>query len=95
MDNVMPLDHVLLVAEVVSEPSIKRDREIKPALCAGAGIPLYLLIDRFTEPQTLTFISKPGENGYARSDTVTFGCKLRLPAPIQFTIDTSMLPLPS
>lgn len=94
MDNVMPLDHVLLVAEVVSEPSIKRDREIKPVLCAEAGIPLYLLIDRFTEPLTVTILSKPGNGGYSKSDTIIFGEKLRLPAPVQFTLDTAHIPVP-
>lgn len=94
MDNLMPLDNVVLMAEVVSESSINRDREIKPRLCARAGVPLYLLIDRFTEPLTMTIFSKPGEDGYAASDAVAFGEKLRLPAPFQFALDTSDIPVP-
>ena len=94
LDNVMPLDHVLLVAEVVSESSIKRDRELKPRICSRAGIPLYLLVDRFTEPATVTLLSRPGEKGYAETDMVAFGEKLRLPAPFELTLDTSGIPVP-
>lgn len=94
MDNVMPQDHVVLMAEVVSESSINRDREIKPRRYARAGVPLYLLIDRFTQPLTITIFSKPGEDGYTARDTAAFGEKLRLPAPFQFTLDTSDIPIP-
>ena len=45
-----PLDHVLLAAEVISASSIERGRKVKPQACALAGIPLYLLVDRFTKP---------------------------------------------
>lgn len=94
MNSVMPLDQVVLVAEVVSESSINRDREVKPRLCAQAGVPLYLLIDRFTEPLTITVLSKPRKDGYAKADTVTFGEKLLLPDPFQFVLDTSGIPIP-
>ena len=94
MDSVMPLDHVVLVAEVVSESSIKRDRDVKPFLCARAGIPLYLIIDRFTEPRTMTVFSKPRPDGYAKSDTVVFGAKLLMSAPFEFALDTSEIPVP-
>jgi Uma2 family endonuclease len=94
MDNLMPLDHVLLVAEVVSPSSIRIDREVKPSACARAGIPLYLLVDRFTDPLSVTLYSEPGDQGYATVITVGFGDKLRIPAPFDITIDTSALPLP-
>lgn len=92
-DNVMPLDHVLLVAEVVSPSSIRRDREVKPRICARAGVPLYLLIDRFTVPPTVTLLSKPRDDGYQKTHTVTIGEKLHLPAPFDFPFDTSSLPV--
>jgi Uma2 family endonuclease len=94
MDNVMPLDHVLLVAEIVSPSSIRIDREVKPNACARAGIPLYLLVDRFTDPLSATLYSEPGDQGYATGTTVGFGEKLRIPAPFDITLDTSALPLP-
>jgi Uma2 family endonuclease len=94
MDNVMPLDHVLLVAEIVSPSSIRIDRDVKPIACARAGIPLYLLVDRFTNPLSVTLYSEPGNEGYATASTVSFGEKLRIPAPFDITLDTSALPLP-
>ena len=94
MDNVMPLDHVLLVAEIVSPSSIRMDREVKPRACALAGIPLYVLVDRFTDPLSVTLYSEPSDEGYATVVTVAFGEKLRIPAPFDITLDTSALPPP-
>jgi len=94
MDNLMPLDHVLLVAEVVSASSIRIDREVKPRACALAGIPFYLLVDRFTDPLSVTLHGKPGDEGYATSTTVGFGEKLHIPAPFDISLDTAALPLP-
>jgi Uma2 family endonuclease len=94
MDCVMPLDHVLLVAEVVSASSIRMDREVKPRLCALAGVPFYLLVDRFTDPLSVTLYSEPGNEGYTTIITVGIGEKLHLPDPFGITLDTSTLPLP-
>jgi hypothetical protein len=81
--------------EVISRSSIQRDREEKPRACALAGIPLYLLVDRFTKPMTISLHSVPGKDGYARVTTVIAGEKLQLPAPFDLTLDTSSLPLPA
>jgi Uma2 family endonuclease len=86
---------VLLAAEVISSSSIQRDREVKPRACALAGIPLYLLVDRFTKPLTISLHSEPGTDGYAKVTTVIAGEKLQLPAPFDLTLDTSSLPLPA
>lgn len=94
LESTRPLDRVLLVAEVVSASSIRDDREVKLLACARAGVPLYLLIDRFTDPLTVTVQSGPGEDGYARTDVAVHGEKLRIPAPFDLTLDTSSLPLP-
>jgi Uma2 family endonuclease len=93
-ETVRPLDRVLLAAEVISPSSIQRDREVKPRACALAGIPLYLLVDRFTKPVTISLHSKPGKDGYTEVTTVIAGEKLRLPAPFDLALDTSSLPLP-
>lgn len=93
--SVVPADQVLLVAEVCSPSSLRQDREVKPASCAKAGIPLYLLIDRFTQPMTITLMSEPGEHGYRRAETVHAGLnggKLRVPEPFGITIDASTAP---
>ena len=89
-----PLDHVLLVAEVISPSSIREDREVKPRACAMAGIPLYVLVDRFTSPMTVSLFSKPSTTGYATVSTVTAGGKLDIPAPFDITLDTATLPQP-
>ena len=94
LESLRPLDRVLLAAEVISASSVRTDREVKPRACALAGIPLYLLVDRFTKPVTIWLHSEPGANGYAKVKTVTAGEKLRVPAPVDLTLDTSSLPVP-
>jgi Uma2 family endonuclease len=94
LESRRPLDRVLLTAEVISASGVRVDREVKPRACALAGIPLYLLVDRFTRPVTISLHSKPGANGYAKLSTVTAGEKIRLPAPFGLILDTSTLPLP-
>lgn len=95
MERFRPLDRVLLAAEVVSESSIRRDRVVKPRICAISGIPFYLLVDRFTKPGTISLYSEPGKDGYAKVITVAAGAKLELPAPFDFTLDTSTVPFPA
>jgi Uma2 family endonuclease len=93
--STVPHDHVLLVAEICSPSSIRQDRKVKPAKCAKAGIPFYFLVDRFTEPVTITLMSQPDEQGYVRTETVHAGPnggKLTLPLPFGITIDASTLP---
>lgn len=81
----------LLVAEVVSPWSQRRDRAAKPRAYAQGGIPLYLLIDRFVDPQTVTLFSEPGEDGYGKRRTATAGKPLRLPKPFGVALDTARL----
>lgn len=95
LESRRPLDRVLLAAEVISSSSIRHDREVKPRICARAGIPLYLLVDRFTDPVTISLCSEPGPDGYAKVETVTAGAKLQVPEPFGLALDTSSLPLPT
>jgi len=86
---------VLLVGEIRSPSSLRADREVKPLSCARAGIPLYLLVDRFTQPMTVSLMSEPGEQGYRKVETVHAGPgggKLLVPEPFGITIDASTLP---
>jgi Uma2 family endonuclease len=94
LEHTRPLDHVLLVAEVVSSSSIREDREVKPRACGLAGVPLYLLVDRFTNPMTVSLFSGADDGGYATVETAQAGDKLRLPAPFDVTLDTASLPCP-
>jgi Uma2 family endonuclease len=80
---------VLLVAEVVSPWSRRRDREVKPRAYAQGGVPLYLLIDRFAQPPAVTLFSQPGEDGYGKRQVA--GEPLRLPKPFGIALDTARL----
>jgi Uma2 family endonuclease len=94
-ESTVPVEHVLLVSEVVSPSSIRDDREVKPVSCAKACVPFYLLVDRFTEPTTITLFSEPGKDGYGKAASVPAGAgggKLVVPEPFEITIDTSTVP---
>lgn len=93
----VPLDHVLLVSEIVSPSSTREDREVKPARYAKAGIPVYLLIDRLGQPGVVTVFSGPGGDGYAKTETMRAGPgggRLVIPAPVNVTLDTTTMPVP-
>jgi Uma2 family endonuclease len=97
LESAVPVEHVLLVSEVVSPSSKRADREVKPLSYAKAGIPFYLLVDRFVEPATITLFSEPSEGGYAKAEAVPAGPdggKLWVPDPFSITLDAATLPLP-
>jgi Uma2 family endonuclease len=97
LESAVPVEHVLLVSEVVSPSSQRADREVKPLSYAKAGIPFYLLVDRFVEPATITLLSEPEKDGYAKSEAVAAGQggrKLRVPKPFGITLDATTLPAP-
>jgi Uma2 family endonuclease len=81
----------LLVAEVVSPWSRRRDREQKPRAYGQGGVPLYLLIDRFAKPPAVTLFSQPGEDGYGKRQAAAAGEPLRLPKPFGIALDTARL----
>jgi Uma2 family endonuclease len=94
-ESEVPLDQILLVSEIISPSSKRADREVKPLSCAKAGIPLYLLVDRFTRPMSITLLSEPGDDGYGKAENVTAGPggeRLRLPEPFGITIDAATVP---
>ncbi|GAA4505232.1 Uma2 family endonuclease [Nonomuraea ferruginea] len=81
---------LIMVAEVVSTGSAIRDREEKPPLYATGGIPIYLLIDLVAKTPSVTVYSEIGDSGYLARATVPIGTPLRLPAPIDLELDTSI-----
>jgi Uma2 family endonuclease len=84
-------DATLLVAEVVSKSSVDDDHRFKPRNCAAAGVPLYLVIDRFAG--TLRLLSKPDAQTekYEQQVEVPFGKTLELPEPWNLALDTAKL----
>jgi Uma2 family endonuclease len=94
-ESAVPVGQVLLVSEICSPSSVRADREVKPLSCAKAGIPFYLLVDRFTEPMTVTLLSEPGKDGYGKAESVPAGPgggKLAVPEPFGITSDVSTVP---
>ncbi|MEE2036366.1 Uma2 family endonuclease [Nocardiopsis sp. CT-R113] len=85
----------LLVVEVTSRSTADRDRGPKLWGYAHAGVPLYLLVDRW-DPETgrseVTLFSGPENGRYTSATKVPFGKEIRLPAPFDLTLDTGGFP---
>ena len=82
----MAPDGIELVLEVTSSrPDL--DRNAKRHAYAGAGIPLYLLVDR--QLRRVTLFSHPVRDDYSQTRSAAFGDKLDLPKPFAFTLDTA------
>ncbi|MFF3839842.1 Uma2 family endonuclease [Streptomyces sp. NPDC001930] len=80
-------DPVLLVAEVTSPSTARRDRVQKIRAYARGGIPLYLLIDR--EAGEAVVCSGPSGDDYGHKSVHKLGTQVPLPAPLGFTLDTA------
>jgi len=90
-DNVpVPAEMAELVVGIVSHVSARTDRVEKLWAYAHAPVPLYLLIDRYAEPKpSVTLFSDPVDGHYRRSEQVSFGEMIRLPAPFDLALDTA------
>ncbi|MFD3997809.1 Uma2 family endonuclease [Streptomyces sp. NPDC058583] len=80
-------DPVLLVAEVTSTSTARRDRVQKIRAYARGGIPLYLLIDR--EAGEAVVCSEPSGDDYGHKSIHKLGTVVALPHPLGFALDTS------
>lgn len=92
-DTHIPAALAELVVEVTSRSNARHDRISKPAACATAGIPLYLLVDRWAPdgPAVMLF-GEPHGAVYRPLDPVKSGEPIKLPAPFGLAIDTGELP---
>ncbi len=80
-----PAQSVLLVVEVVSKSTRRRDRLEKPALYADAGIPYFWRIEQ--EPRLTVFAYRLGASGtYELAAEATDILKLAEPFPIELAI---------
>jgi Uma2 family endonuclease len=96
-DERVPAECALLVVEIASASTRRRDLEVKRRSYAKNGVPLYMIIDRFVEPPAVTLLSEPGDRDYTDVTTATFGPggdKLELPEPFNVTLDLSAIPAP-
>ncbi|MBE4737214.1 MULTISPECIES: Uma2 family endonuclease [Streptomyces] len=92
-DTHIPAALAELVVEVTSRSNARHDRVSKLAAYATAGIPLYLLVDRWgPDGPTATLYGEPKGSVYRPLSTVKFGEAIEIPAPFDVTIDTSVFP---
>ncbi|MFD4859161.1 Uma2 family endonuclease [Streptomyces atratus] len=91
----MDASDALLIVEIMSKGNAREDRTKKYRAYARAGVPMYLLIDRFdTRGAMATLFTEPNEDGtYKRSDPVPFGKPLTLPEPFGTTLLTDEFPV--
>ncbi|MEU0769846.1 Uma2 family endonuclease [Streptomyces albogriseolus] len=82
---------VLMVVEVTSHDSDtdRRDRVEKPGGYAAAGIPVYLLIDR--DDCSVVVFNQPEGGRYQHQEKLPFGASVKLPDPVNVTLDTEPL----
>lgn len=84
----------LLVVEITSPPDVDAERERMRDAYAQAGIPTYLLVDRFDRHgPTSTVFTEPKNGAYQLARRVPFGDQLHLPEPFDLKIDTSAFPV--
>ncbi|MER6473712.1 Uma2 family endonuclease [Streptomyces collinus] len=83
-----------LVVEVTSKSNARHDRVSKPAAYAAAGIPLYLLIDRWAQGgPTVTLYGEPQADVYRVLRAGKFGDEIFLPQPFGLKLGTSDFPV--
>ncbi|MFG2114069.1 Uma2 family endonuclease [Streptomyces sp. NPDC048718] len=90
----LPAAEAELVVEITSQRNANHDRIAKLQGYATAGVPLYLLIDRWVVGcPTITLYGEPRNGLYRVLEVVEFGEEIHLPAPFGLTLDTSEFPL--
>ncbi|MFI2202874.1 Uma2 family endonuclease [Streptomyces sp. NPDC020192] len=61
----------------------------KPDGYAAAGIPVYLLIDR--DDRSVVVFNQPEDGRYRHEEKLPFGASVKLPDPVNITLDTEPL----
>ncbi len=92
-EHYIPARSALLIVEVTSKSSLRHDRVSKPAAYAHAGVPLYLLVDRWAKVgPTVTLYGEPKGDLYRELQAAKFGEEIHLPAPFDLAIETDVFP---
>ncbi|MCX5235145.1 Uma2 family endonuclease [Streptomyces prunicolor] len=88
-------EDVLLISEVVSTSSVRKDYDDCTAKYGRYGIPVYLVVDPYAREVVLH--TQPTGTGYIAAHTHKYGTG-KLPIPLAygrtFTLDLDQLPLP-
>jgi Uma2 family endonuclease len=86
----VPADRALLVVQIPSEGATDDDRRTRRRGYACAGVPLYLLVDRFGEGgRSVTLFADPVAGHYQHHVRIPFGEQIAIPEPFAFQLDTS------
>lgn len=91
-----PAGEAQLVVEVTSKSTAGKDRGPKLRGYARAGVPLYLIVDRWgthSDRGEATLHSGPEKGVYTSSVTISFGKGLHLSEPFDLRLDTSAFQL--
>ncbi|MBB4936149.1 hypothetical protein FHR32_000454 [Streptosporangium album] len=81
---------LIMVAEVVPPGSMETDRATEPRIYAGCGIPIMPIIDPVVSPPMVTVLSDPEDGAYRTMAHTEIGKPVRIPAPVDFDLDTSI-----
>jgi Uma2 family endonuclease len=91
----IPASSAELVVEITSKATADHDRFEKAAGYAGAGIPLYLLIDLLApDGPASTLYGEPAGGVYRLLQAGRFGMPIWLPEPFGLALDTGDFPSP-
>jgi Uma2 family endonuclease len=85
----IPVDHVTLIAEVVSPSTRSTDRHLKHGLYAQAGIPHYLRVE--LDPPHVVAYRRGADGVYEEAGRAESGEVLKLAEPFPITIDPAAL----
>jgi Uma2 family endonuclease len=90
---IIPAEEATLVVEITSKLNASHDRVQKVAGYAQAGVPLYLLIDRWAPGgPTVTLYGEPKGDVYRTLWAGTFGAAVQLPVPFDVLIEAADFP---
>jgi Uma2 family endonuclease len=87
--NTTPADLALIAVEVVSPSNPENDWAGKLRDYPIMGIPLYLIVD--AQQKTVTLFQEIDAGRYRMREDADFGQAIHVPAPFNFTLDTSGL----
>ncbi len=90
----VPAGEAELVVEITSPSNARHDRISKAAGYARAGVPLYLLVDRWAPGgPTVTLYGEPKGDVYRVLHAGKFGDTIHLPEPFDLAVDTGVFPV--
>jgi Uma2 family endonuclease len=92
-EHFIPVAAAELIMEITSPSNATVDRITKAAAYAAAGVPLYLLVDRWAPGgPTVMLYGEPKGDVYRVLSAGKFGGVIRIPRPFDLDLDTGLFP---